>query len=201
MKAKETASKLGDLSSLIQRASEICEIGEISLDEVHSSVDAFCETTSKRVLELTPISIEDYERDSADWKVAWKEHKEVLIEYCLEKLGDAAKKKKKETLTAYGKRLLFECQRARLGNSWKQEIPARVAKIGKFVGDQGAHEILKRWGGMSKDAFTVDLKQTDRGLIERAAKALGVQVKPTAKAFPAALHKAAARFSNNTTLF
>ncbi len=201
MNAKDITAKLDSLSGLIKRASELCEIAEIPLSEVYGSVEVFCDATSKKTLELIPINLEDYERDTADWKIAWKEHRDVLIEYCKEMLGDAAKKKKKEGLPAYSKRLLFECHLNQLGNKWKERIPAKGSIPTKFIEDQAAHELLRRWGGMSKEAFNAEYKQTDHDLIERAAKALGVKAASKAKTFPIMVHKAAVRFANNTTLF
>jgi len=201
MSNKVIVAKLDALASLIKRSSEIAEIANVSLDELHASIGHACDEATERLVGLMPINIEDYERDLGDWKVAWKDRREILIGYCQEALGNVAARRKKEALAAYGKRLLFECHRAGLGGKWKGQLPAAGAKPAKFVDDPEAHRLLKRWGSFSKEAFKADLQETDPQLIARAAQALGLKVGLKAKTFPGRLHTAATRFANNTTLF
>ncbi len=201
MNAKDAVAKLDSLSSLIKRSAEIFEIAEISPDEVYGAIETLCDSAKRKIAEIVPVNIEAYERNFADWKIAWKDHKEILIAYCQEVFGEAAKKKKKEPAATYSKRLFYECQRAQVDDGWKDRLPTEEARTSQFVEDPTAHQMVKRWGGMSKEGFKADFQSTDRLLVQRAAAALGIKTSVTAKTFPEKLYKAAVRFANNTTLF
>lgn len=205
MTPKKISEKAQALGGLIERSAALLKAAGTPTGELYSELDKTLSRLENILVKAFPVPLDLFERDLPDWKKSWERNSKRLTKFSKEALGSVAEQNGKERAQAYAERLLVECLKKPASRKWREALMMKTEKVSKltpkFVQDPEANARIKRWGQMSFEAFSLDLKETSPEMLRRAAKVVGLDQRSRSKSFSKTLHGKACHFSNNTSLF